>query len=182
MRCSPAGFPNAVKPYSKKRTRLFRFVKTRQNNDGSWFYYDDNGKGNFIDCFHSCFVLKNLVKFGRLTGTDVASTVDNGIDFIMANFVDSTDFLARRFTVAANPSMTRYDLYDQAELLHLLTHHRTNGAGSPAARRGHGQVLPAGAKQFRQPDRHVRLPQQNDLPALGGDADGIRAVGILHGV
>lgn len=113
-------FPDRKEILLDKAARIFNFVKNRQNSDGSWFYFADNGRGNFIDCFHSCFVLKNLVKYGRLTGTDVEHIVNKGLAYILENFVDEKIFLARRFTVAANPSLTRYDLYDQAELLNLL--------------------------------------------------------------
>lgn len=103
-----------------KAARLCNFVKSRQNDDGSWFYYDGKVKGNFIDCFHSCFVLTNLIKYARLTGADVMPAADTGLRYVLDNFIDNERFLARRFIVAANPSLTKYDLYDQAELLNLL--------------------------------------------------------------
>lgn len=43
-----------------------RWVVRQQQADGSWFYYADQEPGNFIDCFHSCFVVKNLLKVKRL--------------------------------------------------------------------------------------------------------------------
>ena len=104
----------------EKAVRLFNFVKSRQNRDGSWFYYADTEKGNFIDCFHSCFVLKNLIKFGRLANTDVSHIVNSGLGYLLRIFIDSQYNLARRFSISANPSLAKFDLYDQAELLNVL--------------------------------------------------------------
>jgi len=104
----------------EKATRIFNFIKSRQNSDGSWFYYDDEGKGNFIDCFHSCFILKNLIKFGKFAGVDVSLIVNKGLEYILNNFLDSKYFMARRFSVSSDPSLVKFDLYDQAELLNIL--------------------------------------------------------------
>ena len=113
-RIAPAG------PLLEKARRLFNFVAASQNNDGGWFYYNDADKGNFVDCFHSCFVMKNLVKYGNLSGADVLPIVDRGLNYVLANFVDHDRHLARRFTVSANPALVKFDLYDQAELLNIL--------------------------------------------------------------
>lgn len=103
-----------------KAQSIFNFVASCQGEDGSWLYYHDNDKGNFIDCFHSCFILKNLVKYGKSSGTDVRSMVDKGLNYVVSNFVDSREHLSRRFTRSVNPSLVKYDLYDQAELLNVL--------------------------------------------------------------
>lgn len=103
-----------------KAIRLFNFVRSRQKPDGSWFYYDDEEKGNFIDCFHSCFILKNLIKYGKFSEVDVSYIVNKGMDYILENFVDLKYFLARKFSISANPSLVKFDLYDQAELLNVL--------------------------------------------------------------
>jgi len=104
----------------EKAIRLFNFIKSQQNNDGSWFYYADKQKGNFIDCFHSCFILKNLVKFSNFSEINVWPIVNKGLDYILRHFLDSKWFLARRFTVYPYPSLIKFDLYDQAELLNIL--------------------------------------------------------------
>lgn len=104
----------------QKAARIFNFIKSQQNKDGSWFYYTDEKKGNFIDCFHSCFVLKNLIKYGKTAKVDVTSTVSYGLEYILEQLVDKKYFLARKFSISANPSLTKYDLYDQAELLNVL--------------------------------------------------------------
>lgn len=104
----------------EKAARICNFVISSQNSDGSWHYYKDNNSGNFIDCFHSCFVIKNLVKYGKLAEIDVSATVNRGIAYLLENFMDDEYYLSRRFSVSTNPSLTKFDLYDQAELLNLF--------------------------------------------------------------
>lgn len=104
----------------EKGARLFNFIISRQLNDGGWLYYDGQGKDNFIDCFHTCFVLKNLIKYGKLAEVNVSDIVNKGLQYILEHLLDSKYFLARRFSVSANPSLVKFDLYDQAELLNLL--------------------------------------------------------------
>jgi hypothetical protein len=112
--------PEKREPLFDKAARLFNFVKSCQNHDGSWLYYNDDEKGNFIDCFHSCLVMKNLIKYARFSGCDVSDIVSKGLDYVVTNFLDQKDHLSQRFTKSANPSLAKYDLYDQAELINVL--------------------------------------------------------------
>lgn len=111
---------NQKKYLMLKANRIFNFIKRRQNEDGSWYYYDDKKNGNFIDCFHSCFVLKNIIKYGKYAEVNVEEIVNKGIDYILNNLLDIERLLVQRFSVAANPSLVKFDLYDQAELLNVL--------------------------------------------------------------
>ena len=43
------------------------FVLDNQNPDGSWYYAVD-GVRDFVDHFHTCFVMKALAKIHALTG------------------------------------------------------------------------------------------------------------------
>jgi hypothetical protein len=55
------------------------FVLHRQQSDGSWYYgMDDHDQ--FVDNFHTCFVLKNLVKILRATGGGTAQDADPARD------------------------------------------------------------------------------------------------------
>ena len=47
--------------------RNLNFVLESQNPNGSWFYSTDNER-DFVDHFHTCFVLKALAKIEQLTG------------------------------------------------------------------------------------------------------------------
>ena len=67
--------------------KLYNFIRRRQRSDGSWFYSPDGR--SFIDCFHSCIVLKNIVKAGRiLTLPDSASIVAAGYNYLQKSFWD----------------------------------------------------------------------------------------------
>ena len=108
---------------SLKAKHLARWVVRQQQTDGSWFYYADREHGNFIDCFHSCFVIKNLLKVKRLLPDledIVEQPIDKGWRYIKEKFFDRRAGLCRRFTVRSHRDPFRWDLYDQAEFLGLL--------------------------------------------------------------
>lgn len=113
-----------IREAARKKARLLaRWVVRQQKKDGSWFYYADREPGNLIDGFHSCFVVKNLIKIKRLL-PDVAGTVDEaiskGFGFIRSSLYDPKAGLVRRFAVRSHRDPFRWDLYDQAEYLGLL--------------------------------------------------------------
>ncbi|RMD65223.1 hypothetical protein D6833_03285, partial [Candidatus Parcubacteria bacterium] len=106
-----------------KALRLAHWVVEQQEESGRWWYYADHSPGNFIDCFHSCFVLKNLIKVKRLlpeTEAVVDEAVEKGWGFIRESLYDPRAGLCRRFAVRAHRDPYRWDLYDQAEYLGLL--------------------------------------------------------------
>lgn len=96
--------------------KMYNFVKNQQREDGSWLYSPE-GK-SFIDCFHSCIVLKNLIKTSRLQRLEgCVEIVDRGYEYLKNNFLDSRYHLYRRFSLSNKPSIVKFDLYDNAELL-----------------------------------------------------------------
>ncbi len=98
--------------------RLYQFVKDQQRSDGSWLYSPEGS--SFIDCFHSCIVLKNIIKTNRLFELeDVRTVVDEGYKYICENFLDRRYGLFRRFSLKNKPSLVKFDLYDNAEMLNL---------------------------------------------------------------
>jgi len=98
--------------------KLYRYVQRSQRADGSWLYSPDGQP--FVDCFHSCIVLKNLEKTRRLVDLPgVEPVIDRGYAYLLENFRVKKSGLFRRFSVANKPSLVRYDLYDNAEMLNL---------------------------------------------------------------
>jgi hypothetical protein len=97
-----------------------RFVLASQNADGSWYYAMD-GHRNFVDHFHTCFVLKALVTIENLTGDRrCTEAIERGVQYYVANLFDADD-LPRPFARAPRLTVYRRELYDYAECLNLAT-------------------------------------------------------------
>lgn len=106
-----------------KAARLMRWVVGRQRADGTWTYYADDAPGNFIDTFHSGFVLKNLHKTGALLpelAEIAAPALARGRRALDELALDPHTGLCRRFLARSHRDPYRWDLYDQAEYLGVL--------------------------------------------------------------
>lgn len=100
--------------------RLYQFVKDQQRSDGSWLYSPE--EGSFIDCFHSCIVLKNILKTNQLLHLENAeSVIAEGYAYLRENLQDEQSGLFHRFALQNKPSLVKYDLYDNAEILNLAS-------------------------------------------------------------
>lgn len=97
-----------------------RFVIDAQNPDGSWYYALD-GRRDFIDHFHTCFVLKALLKIERLTGSRLCDTaISLGLRYYLDHLFDA-EGLPRPFARAPRFTFYRRELYDYAEAINVLT-------------------------------------------------------------
>lgn len=104
--------------FRKVAERNLNFVTEAQNEDGSWYYAKD-GKRNFIDHFHTCFVLKALVKIEALTGHSTCTeAIDRGIVYYVRNLFDDG---GSPKPFSSRPRLTVYqrELYDYAECINL---------------------------------------------------------------
>lgn len=102
----------------RKIAKLYRFIREHQCPDGSWLYATSSG--SFIDCFHTCIVLKNLYKTHQLLQLDEGDrAVSQGYQYVKRAFLDPGTGLYRRFALANKPGLVRFDLYDNAEMLSL---------------------------------------------------------------
>lgn len=104
--------------YARIAERNLAFVLENQNADGSWFYAVD-GVRDFVDHFHTCFVMKALAKIHALT--DHAATLEalrRGIDYYLGNLFD-TDGLPKPFSKAPRLTVYKRELYDCAECINL---------------------------------------------------------------
>lgn len=96
------------------------FVLDCQQPDGSWPYAVD-GARDFVDHFHTCFVLKALAKIEHQTGdARIGTAIATGVGYYVRNLFDD-DGLPKPFSRA--PRMTVYvrELYDYAECLNLCS-------------------------------------------------------------
>jgi len=104
--------------YWKIAERNLSFVLESQNEDGSWYYAKD-GKRNFIDHFHTCFVLKALTKIERLRDhSGCTQAIERGIAYYTANLFDEGG-LPKPFSSRPRLTVYRRELYDYAEAINL---------------------------------------------------------------
>lgn len=104
--------------YWKMAERNLYFVLENQNPDGSWYYAVD-GVRDFIDHFHTCFVMKALAKVHALTGhADCLAALKRGTDYYLNNLFDA-DGLPKPFTKAPRLTVYKRELYDCAESINL---------------------------------------------------------------
>jgi hypothetical protein len=111
--------------YGQIARRNLNFVLENQNADGSWFYAVD-GVRDFVDHFHTCFVMKALAKIQTLTG-DAATlqALARGVDYYLEHLFDE-DGLPKPFAKAPRLTVYKRELYDCAECINLclLLHDR----------------------------------------------------------
>lgn len=112
-------FPEKGAMIKGKIQKLYNFIQSKQLSNGSWLYEPDN-PNSFIDCFHSCFILKNVFKANQIiTLQNSQELIEAGYEYIKNEFFDENHKLFRRFTLSNKPSIVKFDLYDNAEVLNL---------------------------------------------------------------
>jgi len=110
--------PDKKEYIENKVNKIYNFLISVQDKNGSWIYqpYDNS----FIDCFHSAFVIKNIYKTNQtITLLDSNKVIGNGYKYILDNFLDNEYNLFKRFSKSNKLSLTKFDLYDNAEMLNL---------------------------------------------------------------
>jgi hypothetical protein len=104
--------------YREVANRNLGFVLDSQNSDGSWPYAMD-GRRNFIDHFHTCFVLKGLTKAERITGDPaLTGAIEKGVQYYVRHLFDEHG-LPKPFSRRPRLTVYRQELYDCAECLNL---------------------------------------------------------------
>lgn len=102
----------------KVAERNLHFVLESQNADGSWPYAKD-GVRNFVDHFHTCFVMKALAKIHKLTGhKETLAALERGVKYYLGNLFGE-DGMPRPFAVAPRLTVYKCELYDCAESINL---------------------------------------------------------------
>jgi hypothetical protein len=104
--------------YRRAALRNLEYVLRAQRPDGSWFYATD-GVRNFIDHFHTCFVLKALAKIDALVEHDRCRTaISRGVAYYVDHLFDDGG-LPKPFSSAPRLTVYRNELYDYAECINL---------------------------------------------------------------
>jgi hypothetical protein len=98
--------------------RNVNFVLETQKPDGSWPYAVD-GVRDFVDHFHTCFVMKGLAKVHRVTGDRrIYDALARGVDYYLKNLFGE-DGMPRPFSKAPRLTVYKCELYDCAEAINL---------------------------------------------------------------
>lgn len=106
--------------YLEVAKRNLNFVLASQNENGSWYYAID-GIRDFIDHFHTCFVLKALAKIDQLTGNQQnAGAIERGVSYYVRNLLDENR-LPVPFSKRPRLTVYKRELYDYAECINLAT-------------------------------------------------------------
>ena len=94
------------------------FVLQSQQSDGSWFYSMD-GQRDFVDHFHTCFVLKALAKIEELSDcSETRNAIERGVTYYLQNLVDAS-CLPLPFSKAPRLTVYRRERHDFAECVNL---------------------------------------------------------------
>jgi hypothetical protein len=104
--------------YWLKAERNLNFVLENQNPDGSWPYALDGGR-DFVDHFHTCFVMKALAKIHAITGyKPCGDALTKGVKYYLNNLF-AADGLPKPFSRAPRLTVYKRELYDCAECINL---------------------------------------------------------------
>jgi hypothetical protein len=106
--------------YHDAATRNAAFVLAAQDADGSWHYATD-GERDFVDHFHTCFVLKALARLESLTqDARYTDAIERGIRYYVGHLFDAAG-LPKPFSKPPRLTVYRSELYDYAECINLGT-------------------------------------------------------------
>jgi hypothetical protein len=104
--------------YWETAERNLNFVLENQNPDGSWFYAVD-GIRDFVDHYHTCFVMKALAKIYALTThAGCLKSLSKGVTYYLKHLFDD-DGLPKPFAKAPRLTVYKRELYDCAECINL---------------------------------------------------------------
>jgi hypothetical protein len=113
-----AGLDFSQEQYLEVANRNLNFVLESQNADGSW-YYSTDGERDFVDHFHTCFVLKALAKIEAITRNQrCTAAIERGVDYYVKNLFDDKG-LPKPFSRRPRLTVYRRELYDYAECLNV---------------------------------------------------------------
>jgi hypothetical protein len=104
--------------YRKAGEGNLNFVIESQSENGSWPYSVD-AERDFVDHFHTCFVLKALAKTERIAATPKLTTaIERGVAYYVSNLFDA-DGLPLPFSKRPRMTVYRRELYDYAECVNV---------------------------------------------------------------
>jgi hypothetical protein len=101
--------------YLREADLNIEFVLSYQEPDGSWYYEAVGTRDRFIDNFHTCFVLRNLMYYYKENPRkDVLEAIQKGYAFYRKHLFRS-DNTPIHFAVQKHNKLRKYEMYDYAE-------------------------------------------------------------------
>jgi len=105
--------------YAATAQRNLNFILQNQRADGAWLYALDHPSERFIDHFHTCFVLKNLVKVNRLwNDAAITQAIAKGYEYYRRELFDA-EGLPKSFTIQPRTQLVKLEMYNFAEAITL---------------------------------------------------------------
>lgn len=151
--------------FAEKARKLALYLLKSQRPDGSWLY-GETPKNQFIDHYHTCFVIKNLHRANLvLSLPEISSAVEKGIGYYWENLFDENG-QPQPFAKQIRSNIIKYESYDFAECLGLFA---LLGPGHGFTRERLELILQFFLRNFVLPDnalrfRVYRFPSANGYP------------------
>ncbi len=102
--------------------RILEYVLAQQEGDGSFYYFERGsvpGSENFIDCFHSAFVLEHLMAWAAEGHAGAGRALERGLPWFAAAFVGENGSV-RPFSVSHLPLVPLLDIRSCAGAISCL--------------------------------------------------------------
>jgi len=94
------------------------YILEAQRQDGSWFYSTD-GLNDFIDHYHTCFVLKALAKITSIKNHEATErALEMGVQYYREALFNE-EGLPKSFSIRPRTVLYKSELYDFAESMNL---------------------------------------------------------------
>jgi hypothetical protein len=110
---------NNDETYKFAAQRNIDFVLSYQGDEGEWYYEAKPKDKNFIDNFHTCFVLRNLFQCYLVNKDErIFNAVVKGYNYYINNLFFK-DGRPKHFSKAKYAKLRKYEMYDYAEGIKL---------------------------------------------------------------
>ena len=101
--------------YKITAERNIEFILSYQGKEGEFYYEAKGPQNNFIDNFHTCFVLRNLTRCYYVNyDQNLLNSIKKGYKYYSKNLFHGNG-RPKHFSVAKYAKLRRYEMYDYAE-------------------------------------------------------------------
>jgi len=101
--------------FKEAAQRNIEFVTSYQGEEGEWYYEAKPPEDNFIDNFHTCFVIKNLLAYYEIAPNEqLLDAINKGYSYYIKHLIDSKGYPIH-FAKSKYLKFRKYEMYDFAE-------------------------------------------------------------------